>query len=205
MIHCTGTDVVQTTDGGYFLCGGTWSGTADLAVFYYLRTDGEGNPLWSNTLPEHEYLVGCVQTNDGGYLVTGTVAGTSTGHRSDVRIYSIDPAGMVQWYRDYGTRDYNSVADIVTTRDGMYVLTGQTTTHVGDEFDAAALLVKIDQSGGLRWLRTFEGDWQETAAAAKQTDDNGFIVAGYSYQFQESGPTQSNVLLIKTDRNGLLY
>jgi hypothetical protein len=68
-----GQDVQQTTDGGYIITGYTNNcDTCDNSV-YLIKTDANGNLLWSNTNggsgdDEGNYVV---QTADGGYAVGG--------------------------------------------------------------------------------------------------------------------------------------
>jgi len=68
-----GQDVQQTTDGGYIITGYTNSCDTCNNSVYLIKTDANGNLLWSNTNggigdDEGNYVV---QTADGGYAVGG--------------------------------------------------------------------------------------------------------------------------------------
>ena len=71
-----GKSVVQTTDGGYFITGDYTDPVQGDLELYMVKTDSEGNEEW-NYIIEHESKGSTdsgyygIQTNDGGYIVTG--------------------------------------------------------------------------------------------------------------------------------------
>jgi hypothetical protein len=69
-----GYSVKQTTDGGYAVCGWTYSFGAGAIDVYLLKTDSQGNLLWSNTLGggSFDYGYSLVETNDNGYFIAAT-------------------------------------------------------------------------------------------------------------------------------------
>ena len=71
-----GQSVVQTSDGGYVLCGYTKSfGDPDGDV-YVVKTDASGDTLWTRTFggTSFEESFRVQQTRDGGYIVAGQTA-----------------------------------------------------------------------------------------------------------------------------------
>jgi hypothetical protein len=64
-------------------------------------------------------------------------------------------------------------------------MTGQTQSNNGDVFgnDGGADLwvVKLDGTGEIEWEKTFGGSMAEGGNSIKQTQDGGFIVAGYAW------------------------
>jgi hypothetical protein len=65
--------VHQTTDGGYILAGYSWSFGAGQSDFYLVRTDADGDTLWTHTYggTRWDYGRSVDQTTDGGYILTG--------------------------------------------------------------------------------------------------------------------------------------
>jgi len=61
-------DVIQTSDGGYLVIGSTTSFTSGSSSVYAIRTDSNGDTLWTKTYEEKYSNVGCsvVQLSDGG-------------------------------------------------------------------------------------------------------------------------------------------
>ncbi len=76
-----GYSVVQTPDNGYIAVGSTYSfGTGD-ADIWLLRTDANGETLWTKTIgdtaAEHGYCI--EKTSDGGYIIGGTTRSHGAG------------------------------------------------------------------------------------------------------------------------------
>lgn len=76
-----GYSVRQTADGGYVVTGVTVSFGAGEADVYLVRTDSEGDTLWTRTFGGSSNDWGeCVsQTADGGFIITGITASFGSG------------------------------------------------------------------------------------------------------------------------------
>ena len=87
--------------------------------------------------------VTCVrQTEDGGFIFTGSKYGQST--MQDVWVVKLTAALTVHWNYTYGG-DYNDHGQsIAQTYDGGYVITGSTMSY-GDQSEI--ILLKLDSYG----------------------------------------------------------
>ncbi len=90
-----GNSVVQTTDGGYIIAGHTYSygaGTPDSSNVYIIKTDANGDTLWTGTYGDREWNYGqsVVQTADGGYIIAGETYANGAGF-SDVYLIRLGP------------------------------------------------------------------------------------------------------------------
>jgi hypothetical protein len=65
--------VVQATDGGYILAGGATSSGPNGADYWMLKTDTDGDSLWSRSFGGSGFdeCYSILQTNDGGYVLAG--------------------------------------------------------------------------------------------------------------------------------------
>ena len=93
-------------------------------------------------------------------------------------------------YTDYGIF-------VQQTSDGGYIITGHTTPNFGGSTDA--WLIKTDSSGDTLWTRKFGGSDTDWSECVRQTDDEGFIITGFTYSH---GVGLSDLWLIKTDPAG---
>ena len=82
------------------------------------------------------------------------------------------------------------------TIDGGYIVCGSSMSF-GNGYNNT-YLVKTDINGIEMWSKTFGGVNFDRSYSVSQTNDGGFIVAGYS----ESFGTSKNIYIIKTDGNG---
>ena len=62
-------------------------------------------------------------------------------------------------------------------------------------------LVKTDSSGQNQWQKTFGGPKRDVGMSLQQTEDNGYIICGYTSSY---GSGDWDVYLIKTDSSGNL-
>ena len=194
-----GFSVEQTTDGGYIIAGGAGSnissnGGTDV---YLIKTDVNGNSLWTRTLGGASSDVGysVQQTTDGGYIVCGE----TNSFLSGVNVYLIktDTNGIEQWSQTFGGA--SSVGNsIEQTTDGGYIIVGKTTSFGNGSYDV--YLIKTDGNGIEQWYKTYGGTSSEEGNSVKQTTDGGYIITGYTESF---GNGMADVYLIKTDANGI--
>ena len=87
--------VQQTSEGGYIVAGETWSFETGSADGYLIRTDANGDTLWTKTFGGNgtDNLRSVLQTSEGGFIIT-TGATESFGAGSyDVYLIKTDANG----------------------------------------------------------------------------------------------------------------
>ncbi len=90
----------QTTDGGYVIVGNTSAFGAGLYDIYLVKTNSNGDTLWTKTFggTDQEYGSSVQQTTDGGYVITGDTRSSFegiNGGSSDVYLIKTDANGVV--------------------------------------------------------------------------------------------------------------
>jgi hypothetical protein len=186
-----GWSIVQTTDGGYIMCGKTNSFGSGYFDVYLIKTDINGIEQWTQTYGGASSVGNSIeQTTDGGYIIVGKT--TSFGNGSyDVYLIKTDGNGIEQWYKTYGGTSGEEGNSVKQTTDGGYIITGYTESFGNGMADV--YLIKTDANGIEQWSQTFGGASSDGGQSVEQTADGGYIITGHK---------GADVYLIKTDVNG---
>ncbi len=188
--------VQETSDGGYVLAGKTSSFGAGGGDMYLVKTDTNGNELWSRTFGGTDYdgAWSVQETSDGGYILAGSTKSFGAGSL-DMYLVKTDANGDKLWSRTFGGTDSDWARSVQETSDGGYILAGGT----GGAGSCDMYLVKTDADGHELWSRTFGGTGSDCAESVQETSDGGYILAGCTGSF---GAGSGDMYLVKTDANG---
>ena len=168
-----GYSVTQTPDSGYMICGQTQSFGVGNTHIYVIRTDSEGNLIWSNVYDANHDCTAksIVATNDGGYVMTGSslIWGSM---REEIYLLKIDSTGALVWDNLIGNTYNDAGNHIEQTHDGGFIITG---VYDYSEF----FLIRTDSIGDTLWTRIY-GYPLQNAQYVTEAPDSGFIVVGGS-------------------------
>lgn len=136
-----------------------------------------------------ELAYSSVKTSDGGHIAAGSTTssnGDVTGHQGnqDFWVTKFDKKGNLQWQKTFGGSGDDQARSIITTADGGYAITGNTSSNDGNislnQGDFDYWVVKIDASGNLQWQKTYGGSGNDMAYSMIQSPDGTYAVTGQS-------------------------
>jgi hypothetical protein len=199
-----GFSVLETQDEGYIIAGNTLSYGAGLQDVYLIRTDENGDTLWTRTYggASWDYGRSVRETQDGGYIIVGWTNSFGAS-LYDVYLIKTDSLGDTLWTTTLGGSDFDMGSDIQETWDGGYMIVGTSASYGMGARDL--YLVKTDLSGNTLWKKTYGGTSDDAGEAIQETQDGGYIITGNtaSYKLCSGTPCPlGDVYLIKTDGNG---
>jgi len=190
-----GASVQQTTDGGYIICGLTESFGNGYEDIWLIKTDSQGDSLWTKTFGGSDSDEGfsVQQTTDGGYVVTGYTESTANGNRN-INLIKTDGSGNLQWEQKFGGNLPTAGVSVRQTTDGGYIVSGDGFAVGTASYDV--YLIKTDATGLLQWQQTFGGNNEAFGKSVQQTSDGGYIITG-GWSYVPNG--QTDLYLIKVD------
>jgi hypothetical protein len=193
-----GHSVRQTNDGGYVFAGFTQSFGAGNNDYYLVRSDADGDTLWTRTYGGSSSDVArwVQQTDDNGYIIFGNTASFGAGS-NDLYLVKTDSLGDTLWTRTYGGSNSEEGQCAQQTDDGGYAVCGNSSTFGPGGLDV--YVVKTDGNGDTLWTRAYGGSATDVAMEIQQTSDGGYIVGGYTGSFGAGG---FDFYLLKLDADG---
>lgn len=199
--------IIATSDGGYAILGFSNSMDGDLvgkttAVndYWLLKLDSAGDLEWNKTYggSKDDRGQSLVQTKDGGYILTGYAMsddgdGSNNEGFHDNWILKLDASGNIEWEKSFGFSGHDHSYDIIQTQDGGFFFIGflDITAARADGYEEKGQFLtrhgvgefwgtKIDAQGNVQWRKFFGGTNNDRAHAVVQSNDGGFVMAGFS-------------------------
>jgi len=213
------TSVQQVSEGGYIFTGRTRSWDTGAEDLWLIRTDDNGDTLWTKTFKCAGRMGGnsVRQISDGGYIISGNSKSLGAGS-SDLWLIRTDDSGDSLWTKafaeagnDAGSGD-NSVQQ---TSDGGFIIVGKKLiktdmngdtlwtkpfggnsvqqTIDGGYIIAGTELIKTNINGDILWAKSFGDSYFDIGRSVQQTSDGGFIVTGST----ETESLERNISLIR--------
>lgn len=198
-----GQAIIQTLDGGYAIAGYSMSDDGDASNNegfhdnWIVKLDAGGGIQWEKSFgfAGHDHAYDILQTQDGGYFVSGFLDVTgSNGEGSTGRLSvtahgvgefwanKLDENGDLEWRHFFGGTNNDRAFGVVQANDGGFVLSGASESQDFDISDGKGSydfwVLKISAEGDLIWERSFGGTGIEQAQSIVKTVDNGYLVVG---------------------------
>ena len=190
-----------TLDDGYLIAGYTTSFGAGSKDVYLIKTDRQGEVIWSRTYGGAGWDVGnmVIKADDGGFVICGFTHSDGAGEE-DVFIIKTDDDGNEIWSKTYGGERFEIGNSIYNVDGGGYIIGATSGSTEGGNTDF--YLIRIDSDGNELWSKKFASsgsyghgfDW---CSSMCPSEEGGYVMAGYSDCDDIMDPH-----IIKTDSEG---
>ena len=108
---------------------------------------------------------------------------------------------MKTWEKTFGGSNDDVRTNVIPTKDGGYIMTGETMNGSSGSYFYDLLVVKTDNEGNKEWEKQFsKSPYSLTNRSIAQTQDGGYIIAVAQY----NGINIYETILIKIDNKGNL-
>jgi hypothetical protein len=224
--------ITKTNDGGFVIAGYSYSnisgdksensrGNSD---YWVVKLNENGQKVWDKTyggnlgelqativtLPDNSYIVaGYSESNISGDKSENTKGGT------DYWILKLNSSGQKLWDKTIGGNNEEYRPVIISTNDDNLLISGYSNSNIsGDKTensfgDYDYWVIKLNNNGEKIWDKTFGGSLYENSNSVINSQDNGYIIAGYSNSNISGNKSENNkggydYWIIKVSSNGLI-
>ena len=198
-----GSKIIQTADGGFAIIGYSKSNDGDVSEnsgfndFWISKLDSLGNIIWEKTFgfAGVDNGISVIQTNDGGYLLTGVLDVSSSGGLGNSRtsftkaheggaywVIKLNSSGNKEWSKYYGGSFTDTPYDAIQMDDNGYIIVGSSDS---DDVDINAnkgsydfWIIKISQIGTLIWEKSYGGSEIDEARGIVKSGDGNYLIVG---------------------------
>ncbi len=105
----------------------------------------------------------------------------------------------ITFIKTFGGNRRDRGINLLQTADGGYAIIGLTSSLEAIQEDV--YLVRLDPQGEVLWTKTYGGEGDDNGWDILQTEDGGFLIAGFTNSF---GAGEMDIYLIRTDATGKL-
>ena len=152
---------------------------------------------WSKTFDSYgdSKVFAIEQTLDCGYVMTGyrDTSGELEAANFDLWVLKLDHLGTVEWSKTFGGDQVDIGYDIKQIPAGGYIVVGDTYSGEPDVTGHQGLadywILRLNENGEIdeddtaTWEKAYGGEYYEHARSVWLTNDNQFLVSGYSDSF----------------------
>ncbi len=177
-----GKSVVAVNNGGILIAGFTNSYGKGRTDVYILYIDKDGKEIWSKAIggEEEDEALDISLTADGGFVVVGSTASYGKG-REDFYILKFDGNGKFLWDKVYGGVESDILHALTPTRDGGFVVAGETKSFESKHKDID--IIKYTKDGEQVWHKIFGFDSKDWVNDIIKIPGGGYLLAGTTKSF----------------------
>jgi hypothetical protein len=144
---------------------------------------------WVNKIYGRNIENGGSQTLDGGFIFATY---------SPIYLQKTDKYGNLQWSKPQGNKN-SKAFNVQQTNDGGFIIVGSANLLVSvDQPNEQFLVIKTDKNGEEEWTQTYGGPLDDVGRFIQKTNDNGYIIVGYSEITQD----ERDLSILKIDVAG---
>jgi len=180
----SGSEVRQTSDGGYIITGYTESFGSGSSDMWILRTDAEGDTAWSRVFGGGGADVGAAvqEREEGGFAAAGSTESFGSGN-SDAWLVVVSGAGDLEWSQVYGGRGWDFGMAMETSPNGGFLIAGSSDSF--EDGGENVWLLHVDSTGNELFSRTCGGSGDDVGSSVALDGIGGYVVAGYTGSYGE--------------------
>jgi hypothetical protein len=196
-------NIIQTSDGGFLLTGTTESYTNGGKDVFIVKTDADGNQIWTKHYgsTSDELGIASAEFPGQGCIIAANRLDTETNNYA-AYLLMINHEGDTIWTKSPGNVMSNYVHDVLVTQNNNIVFAGQAQDSIGNEVKLNAWYFKMNPAGEVLFDKTI-GMWADEQFYCLTQGGNGdLFFAGQTESICVDYTTFEDLYLVRTDLNG---
>ncbi len=172
-----GRGIVQLPDSSFAVTGGSSSFGVNSGQAFLMLVDSSGNHLWTKDYGGNGTEMGqriFYEPNDGYFIFGHSNSTPAEGY--DFFALKTDENGVQEWFKNYGTENWERLWDARRLSDGTYFLVGETGGVTTDKKDV--YMLRLDGQGDSIWSKTISTSRNDIAYAIDTLTDTTVVVGG---------------------------
>lgn len=188
--------IIENSDKDLIVCGFTDTFGNLNYDSWIIKINEKGDHIWNKTVKiiNGSACLSIIQDLDGGYVFTGLANYSDS---PDILLVKVDKKGKMLWHKTYGGEKDDVGLSVVHAKEGGYVITGYTSSLTNGKEDVC--VIKTNKKGDKIWSKVYGGPENDRGHSIINTDDEGFVIAGFTQSFGEG---LDDIWLIKLDHKG---
>ena len=188
--------VVELADGGFMMTGSTTTSTQGGSDLWLLRTNSNGDTLWTRKFDYHDGLDRgdmIVQADNGDFVIGGR---TWNGTYAQLLGLRVDSLGNQVWASEFGTLSDGEFAEsIAKSLDGGFIIGGGKGISSFDFY-----LVRLDSDGDSLWAARYNGNTgrSDDCYEVAVNSDGDIFAFGYT-DIASAPPSDLEFWVVKID------
>ena len=163
----TGIDIIKVNDEGFIIL--SYFDNTDTNGIALIKIDQMGDTLWTKELPGSYVPKAIEMSNDGGFVITGSIAMPDMENPMKILLMKTNATGELLWEKTFGGYANDYGYDIIIDEDGGFLFTGSY-TH-GESY---GFLMKTNAGGDSLWMKSF----LSSPESIIKTNGGGFMLLG---------------------------
>ena len=192
--------VCRTTDGGYAFLGNTIDTTTYFADALLVKTDNDGNLLWSKSFSfSIDVFSTKIVCNSTGELFLMGYTFENNPPYDDIFLIKTAADGSLLWSNRYGGTDIDEGNDLAIDNNGDLIIAGYTYSF-GTTLKSG-YAIKLNDVGTILWSKAFSQNLNQEFNGVSVTSGNDYIFTGLT---QRPPGINFDGYLIRTNSSGLV-
>jgi hypothetical protein len=172
-------NIKQTEDNNFIIVGTNILATTLHKKIFFMRTDTAGNLIWQKSyLSEKNRGYGVEQTNDNGFVITGSTESSGNGQQ-DLLIMKTNIIGDSLWAKTFGGVYDDLGYEIIQTGDSGFIINGATNSYGL----SLSYLIKTDSEGNVECRKDFSRFFKPNINKATIDSTSTKILVHYKPEF----------------------